>query len=46
LLSKIEGDYALKEKANEIVRNNLELTEEETRNIFDECWKAQLNKIK
>ena len=34
-LSKIEGDFMLKEKAKEIFSSSVDMTEEEKRKIFD-----------
>lgn len=44
-LSKIEGDFMLKEKAKEIFSSSVDMTEAEKRKIFDEYFKEQLEKI-
>ncbi len=44
-LSKIEGDFMLKEKAKEIFSCSVDMTEAEKRKIFDEYFKEQLEKI-
>ncbi len=44
-MSKLEGDLMLREKAKEIFMQKQDFTEEQLKDIFDQCFKEQLIKI-